>query len=76
MKGLGEDASEVEVRKGDAGNYGTEQRNALSQCVGRSRRWHRRQGTLQLLGDISRGSPSSGEGVLIKELIEVTSHQP
>ena len=43
MQGLEEDASKVEVRNGDVSYYGTEWRNAYSECVGRSRRWHRRQ---------------------------------
>ena len=62
MQGLEEDTSEVEGRHGEVSNSGTEQKNAHSQCVGRSRRQHRRQGTLQLPRDTSGGSPSSGGG--------------
>ena len=45
MQGLEEDISEAEVRNGKASNCGTELRNVHSQCVGRRRRRHRRQGT-------------------------------
>ena len=45
MRGLEEDASEVEVRNGEVNNCGAEQRNAYSHCMGRSRRQHRRKGT-------------------------------
>ena len=62
MQGLEEDASEAEVRNSKVSNHRTEQRNAHSQCVGRSRRQHRRQGTSQLLRDTSGGSPSTGGG--------------
>ena len=60
MQGLEEDVSKVETRNGEVSNHGTEWRNAHSQCVGRSRRWCRRQGTPQLLRNMSRESPSSG----------------
>ena len=62
MQGLEGDASKVEMRNGEASNCGTEWRNTHSQCVGRSRRWHRRQGNPQLLRDTSSGSPFSGGG--------------
>ena len=62
MQGLEEDASNAEVRNGKASNHSTEWRNVHSQCVGRHRRWHRRQGILQLLRHTSSGSPSSGGG--------------
>ena len=42
MRGLGEDASKVEVRNDEVSNHGTEQKNTHSQQVHRNRRWHRR----------------------------------
>ena len=60
--GLKENASEVEMRNHKVRNHGTEQRNAHSQHVGRSRRWCRRQSTPQLPKDTSGGTPSSGGG--------------
>ena len=62
MWGLEEDASKEEVRNNEASNCGTEQKNAHSQHLGRSRRWCKRQGTPWLLRDTSSGSPSSGGG--------------
>ena len=62
MQGLEEDASKVEVRNGDASDHRTEQMNACSQHVDRSRRQHRRQGAQWLLRDTSSGSSSSGGG--------------
>ena len=44
MQGLEEDASEVGDENGGASNCRTEWRNVLFQCMGRSRRWCRRQG--------------------------------
>ena len=76
MQGLEEDASEVEVRNGDLSNCGTEWQNTYSQYVGRRRRHHRKQGAPRLLRDTSSGSPSSGEGVQIKEVIRVPISQP
>ena len=62
MWGLGEDACTVEVRNNKVSNHRTEQKNAHSQHLGRSRRWHKRQGGPWLLRDTSGGSPSSGGG--------------
>ena len=67
MWGLEEDASKVEMRNDEVSNHGTGQKKAHSQHVGRGRRWHRRQGTPWLLRNTSGGSPSSGEGVQIRE---------
>ena len=71
---LEEDASKPEVRNDKVSNHGTKCRNACSQHLGRSRRWHRRQGTPQLLRDASSGSPSSGGGSS-DEWSEWSSHQ-
>ena len=62
MQGLEEDASEAEVRNGKASYHGTEWRNSHALCMGRSRRWFRRQCVPWLLRDTSGVSPSSGEG--------------
>ena len=74
MQGLKEDASKVEERNGDVGNGGTEWRNVHSQHVSKGKRWHRRQGATQLLGDTFGGSPSYG-GVCSDQGSNWSSHQ-
>ena len=75
MQGLGEDASKADVRNYKTNNHGTGQKNACSQPMGRSRRWHGRQGAPQLLTDTSR-SPSLGGGVHIGEVSGVPTNWP
>ena len=62
MQDLEEDASKAEVRNDEVSNHRTEQKNAHSQCLGSSRRQHRRKGAPQILRDTCSGSPSSGGG--------------
>ena len=64
IQGLEEDASKIEVRKGDVSNCGTEQGNAHSQHLSRSRRQHRTQGAPWLLRDTFSVSASSRGGIL------------
>ena len=74
MQGLEEDIFKGEVRNGDAGICGTDQRNAHSQSVGRSRRWCRRQSAMCLVRDISSGPPSL-EGGSSNQGSNQSSHQ-
>ena len=76
MRGLEEDAPREEARNDDTINGGPEWRNAHFQHAGQGSRWHRRQGRPQFPRDTPGGSPSSGVGVLIGEVINVPSSQP
>ena len=76
MWGVEEDAPKVEARNGNVINHRPEQRNAHSQHTGQASRQHRRQRRPQFPRDTSGGSPSSGVGVLIREVIKVPGNQP
>ena len=62
MQDLEEEASNGEVRNGDAGDHGLEQRSNHCQCAGQGSRWCRWQERPQFPTDPSGGSPSSGGG--------------
>ena len=76
MWGLEEDAFKAKLRNYKMNNHGTEQRNAHPQHLGRSKRWHKRQGAHNYQETLPVDPPLQEEAVQIGEVNRVPINQP